>query len=90
MNVIPSTGISFGFTGSDVFSNSILIVGSLASFIILGLAIPMTIRLIRMLYFVFSHDEWEDHVSFGDKLYTAGYLLYPERYGSEYEDEDDD
>ena len=54
MTVIPTTGISFGFTGSDVFSNAVLIVGSLATFIILGLAVQFTPRLISIIKGVFG------------------------------------
>ena len=54
MTVIPASGINFGFTGSDVFSNSVLIVGSLATFIILGLAVQFTPRIINIIKGVFG------------------------------------
>ena len=54
MSVIPASGINFGFTGSDVFSNAVLIVGSLATFIILGLAVQFTPRIISIIRGVFG------------------------------------
>ena len=54
MTVIPASGISFGFTDADVFSNAVLIVGSLATFIILGLAVQFTPRIISIIKGVFG------------------------------------
>ena len=55
--MIPSTGVAWGFTGQDVFSNAALIVAGLASFIILSLAVSFTPRLISLIGSVFEHDE---------------------------------
>ena len=55
--MIPSTGVAWGFTGQDVFSNAVLIVASLASFIILSLAVSFAPQIISLIRSVFAHDE---------------------------------
>ena len=53
MTVIPSTGINFGFTGSDILTNSTALVGGLATFVILGLAVAFAPKLISVIKGVF-------------------------------------
>ncbi len=77
MNVIPSTGVSFGFTGSDVLSNSASIVSGLATFLILYLALHFVPKLIRLMYYVFSND-WVEGTTFSDKV--RRYRTLDERY----------
>lgn len=53
MSVIPATGISFGFTGSDVLTNSTDLVAGLATFVILGIAVAFAPRLISLIKGIF-------------------------------------
>lgn len=51
MTVIGSTALNWGFTAQDVLSNSVTLFGTLAAFVLLGLAIafaPRLISLVRM------------------------------------------
>ena len=57
MNVIPSTGINFGFTGNDVLNNSSALIAGLASFVILSLAVMFAPKLIGLIKGVFGNDE---------------------------------
>lgn len=56
MQIIPSTGINFGFTGQDVLNNAALIVSGLSSFVILTLAVSFAPKLIEVIHSVFDHD----------------------------------
>ena len=53
LTVIPSTGINFGFTGSDVLTNSTALVEGLGTFVILGLAVAFAPKLISIIKGVF-------------------------------------
>lgn len=57
MQIIPVTGINFGFTGQDVLNNAALIVSGLSSFVILVLAVSFAPKLIGVIRSVFEHDE---------------------------------
>ncbi len=54
MTVIPASGINFGFTGADVWNNSMLIVSSLGTFVMIALAITFTPRIIGVLKRLFG------------------------------------
>lgn len=60
MQIIPSTGINFGFTGQDVLNNAALIVSGLSSFVILVLAVSFAPKLIGLIRSVFDHDSIEE------------------------------
>lgn len=60
MQVIPSTGISFGFTGTDILSNSSALVVGLASFVILAVAVAFAPRLISLIKGVFAEGGYDD------------------------------
>jgi len=57
LNVIPSTGVAWGFTGQDVFKNAALIVSSLGTFVIIFLAVSFAPRIINVLQSIFGHDD---------------------------------
>lgn len=49
MSVISSSAVNWGFTANDVLSNSMALFGTLAGFVILGVAIAFTPRLISLI-----------------------------------------
>lgn len=62
MNIIPSTGINFGFTAADVFNNTELIVGGLAAFVLVYLGVRFSPDLIGILKGSFEKDQgWDEH-----------------------------
>jgi hypothetical protein len=52
--VIPSSGVSWGFSASDIFSNSTSMVSSVAGFILLILAIRFAPQLVGFIKGVFG------------------------------------
>ena len=54
MTVIPASGINFGFTGADIWNNAMLIVSSLGTFVVIGLAIAFAPRIIGVLKRLFG------------------------------------
>ncbi len=54
MNVIPSTGISFGFTANDIVTNAGALVGSVAGFILLAMALMFAPKLVGFIKGVFG------------------------------------
>ena len=60
MNVIPSTGINWGFTGTDVLNNATWLIGGLTSFLLLVLAVTFAPYLIGLIKSVFGEEEYLD------------------------------
>ncbi len=61
MNVIPQSGVSWGFNPGDVFANSGNLVHGVGEFIILGLALMFAPKLIGFIRGIFSkEDEGEE------------------------------
>lgn len=50
MNVVPSNGVNWGFSGSDIFSNANTIVGSLAAFVLLAVCLFLVPPIIHVIY----------------------------------------
>lgn len=55
MSVIPASGVSWGFTASDIFSNSQALFSSVAGFIVLMLALVFGKRLVGFIRGVFGN-----------------------------------
>ena len=49
MTVIPSTGLTLGFTGTDILTNSWALLTLLGTFIVLAMAVPFTGQLIGVI-----------------------------------------
>ncbi|RIV28816.1 hypothetical protein D2Q93_02140 [Alicyclobacillaceae bacterium I2511] len=49
MSVIPSSGISFGFTPGDLLTNSSALVTSVAGFVLLALAFPVAMWFVHFI-----------------------------------------
>lgn len=49
MTVIPASGLNWGFTAGDLLSNGVALYSSVATFILLAMAIPLASRLVRFI-----------------------------------------
>ncbi len=57
VNVIPQSGVSFGFSAGDVVSNAGALVSSVAPFVLLAMALMFAPMMVRFIKGVFSDDE---------------------------------
>lgn len=53
MTVVPTSGVSYGFTGGDIFSNAQSIVTSVGPYVLLGIAVVFAPKLISIIKGVF-------------------------------------
>ncbi len=60
MNVIPQSGVTFGFSAGDIVSNAGALVTSVAGFILLAMAMMFAPMLVRFIKGVFSDDYDEE------------------------------
>lgn len=60
MNVVPSSGVSWGFSASDIFSNSQSMVASVAGFIVLIIAVAFGRRFVGFIKGVFGYKTKND------------------------------
>lgn len=53
VDVVPSSGVTWGFSGTDIFSNAQSIVTSVGPYVLLGIAVMFAPKLISIIKGVF-------------------------------------